>query len=44
MQTNSVCPDRDELERFLLGQLKAADVDRLERHLSGCPACLEVVQ
>ena len=33
------CPDPQELQRFSLDQLPAAETERLERHLNECGAC-----
>jgi hypothetical protein len=38
------CPGVEELQRFLLGQTAEAEAQRLEQHLSDCPACLAAVQ
>src|SRR4051794_17772397 len=35
------CPDRDDLQRFLVGRLPEADTQRLQRHLAGCPSCVD---
>jgi tetratricopeptide (TPR) repeat protein len=34
------CPIAEDLERFLLGQLPEEEAAGLEKHLSGCPACV----
>jgi WD40 repeat protein len=42
MPTLSPCPDRRDLEQFLLGHGDAERVSRLEEHLSECPECATV--
>jgi WD40 repeat protein len=39
MPTLRPCPDRRDLEQFLLGHGDAASATELEEHLSTCPAC-----
>jgi tetratricopeptide (TPR) repeat protein len=43
MKGASPCPSGEDWWRFLLGQLAEAETDRLERHLGGCRACVEVL-
>jgi WD40 repeat protein/serine/threonine protein kinase len=33
------CPSPDQLTGFVLGTLPEADLERIARHLDGCPAC-----
>jgi serine/threonine protein kinase len=37
--THDPCPDRDELSRFLTGDLPGQAFDRMARHVERCPAC-----
>jgi tRNA A-37 threonylcarbamoyl transferase component Bud32 len=39
MAVISVCPEVQQLEWFLLGQLEEPDLETLQQHLAGCPAC-----
>jgi eukaryotic-like serine/threonine-protein kinase len=39
----ALCPETHDLQRFLLGQLAAADADYLEQHLVHCHHCLGMV-
>jgi serine/threonine protein kinase len=36
----SSCPDQEVLQRFLLGRLPPAEVERLAEHVERCPACI----
>jgi tetratricopeptide (TPR) repeat protein len=38
------CPDRDALERLLLGDLPAEETEAVESHVAACPRCLEVLR
>jgi serine/threonine protein kinase len=38
------CPSADELTGFVLGTLPEAGLDRIVRHLDGCPACEAAVK
>lgn len=38
------CPDKYELQKFLLGQLPEDEVDRLQQHFTQCHACLNTVR
>jgi WD40 repeat protein/serine/threonine protein kinase len=38
------CPSPEELSGFLLGTLPEADLERVGRHLDGCPACESAVR
>src|SRR5262245_13511894 len=40
MTGTSRCPLREDLQRFLLGQLSQEEAEPLERHLSECPTCV----
>ncbi len=35
------CPDKDTLQHFLTGLLPEAEAEPVERHLEGCPSCLD---
>src|SRR5688572_22121376 len=37
------CPQRPDLERFLLGQLPEGDSEHLQRHLAECPVCVNTL-
>src|SRR5438552_978641 len=37
------CPKLDDLQRFLLGRLAEADAAPVQRHLAGCPNCLNTL-
>src|SRR5262245_26440039 len=37
------CPERDDLERFLMGRLAEADALPLQQHLAKCPSCLDTL-
>src|SRR5262245_61838600 len=37
------CPTEETLVAFLAGNLPAEERSSLERHVAGCPSCLEVV-
>jgi non-specific serine/threonine protein kinase/serine/threonine-protein kinase len=36
------CPTRDDLRRFLLGQIEDHQAARIQEHLSACQSCLEI--
>jgi serine/threonine protein kinase/WD40 repeat protein len=38
------CPSSDELSGFFLGTLPEADLERILRHLDGCPGCAAAVR
>src|SRR5438270_4112655 len=40
----AACPDRQELQHFLLGRLSGPPAEGLERHLDECPHCLELLR
>src|SRR5579871_5594514 len=40
MPQAAACPDLGDLQRFVLGQTAEADAERLEGHLTQCPACI----
>jgi anti-sigma factor RsiW len=40
----SVCPDRRDLERLLLGLLPEAEAQALEEHVAQCGACVETLR
>ncbi len=44
MTSDLACPDRDALERLLLGDIPAEEMAALEGHVAACPHCLEVVR
>ena len=44
MPNITCCPDRHDLQRFSLDQLPAAEIERLERHLNECGACLAALE
>jgi hypothetical protein len=39
----SVCPEREQLQRLVLGQVPSAQADTLEVHVADCPRCGEVL-
>lgn len=39
----SPCPDDERLGAFLDGRLRAAGREEVERHVAGCPSCLDVL-
>lgn len=39
MNTDALCPDRERLQAFRLGQLPAPDAQSVEKHLRNCAAC-----
>jgi Leucine-rich repeat (LRR) protein len=44
MTPEVACPNRDVLQRLLLGRLPPAEAERLAQHLEGCAYCTAVVQ
>jgi Leucine-rich repeat (LRR) protein len=40
----SPCPEPEQLQRFLLGQLQGAEAEQLEQHLPSCRRCLSISQ
>jgi eukaryotic-like serine/threonine-protein kinase len=44
MTVMSPCPDREALERLILGAMSDLEMMALEGHVSWCPRCLEVVR
>src|SRR5437660_11449157 len=40
MPTTSGCPDPDQLELFVLGQVVGAQADLLDEHIAHCSRCL----
>jgi hypothetical protein len=38
------CPQAEDLQRFLLGEMEDADAERLELHLSQCRSCVTTAQ
>jgi serine/threonine protein kinase len=40
----AVCPNREELARFLFGRLSEPDTQRIQQHLADCALCLTKVQ
>jgi tetratricopeptide (TPR) repeat protein len=44
MRWLSACPDRQELEQLLLGQLAEEEVNELERHFELCECCLRAAR
>ncbi len=40
----SLCPDRGELQEYLLGAVSDVRATALEKHLAECPSCLETVE
>lgn len=44
MSNEPQCPDRDELERFLLGQVSDLELADIEGHLSHCSSCLRTLE
>jgi hypothetical protein len=44
MVATSACPDVQQLQRLLLGELPQDETQTLEEHLSGCSFCLETVR
>ena len=43
MPGTSLCPPREDLQRFLLGQLSHEEAEPLERHLAECPSCVSTL-
>src|SRR5262245_51360224 len=43
MERTPPCPDREVLQRYLLGQVSEPEARALERHLAGCRHCLDTV-
>src|SRR5438128_2052478 len=43
MTTDSLCPDVQELQRLLLGQVSSEEGDRLGQHLLHCDRCAQAV-
>ena len=39
----TVCPDRQILKQFMLGQLSLAEIEECQKHLSQCEPCVETV-
>lgn len=44
MQHALTCPQRDDYERLIHGELPPPEVERLSQHLVGCSACAATVQ
>jgi WD40 repeat protein/tRNA A-37 threonylcarbamoyl transferase component Bud32 len=44
MQAAIPCPDRQEYERLIQGELTPPDVERVSQHLAGCSPCAATVQ
>src|SRR2546426_1063313 len=44
MPTVSACPDREVLERLLLGQIPLPEVEALETHVDSCRQCAATLQ
>jgi anti-sigma factor RsiW len=44
MERSSPCPDTQTLQNYLLGQVGEPEASALERHLTGCPRCLETMK
>src|SRR5262245_17474325 len=43
MNSSSNCRQPEDLQRFLLGQLAAADAEQVQKHLTACPRCLDTI-
>src|SRR5262249_40186146 len=44
VMNDHLCPERDRLERLLLGALSDAEAESLTRHVEQCPQCEERLQ
>src|SRR4051794_26237063 len=44
MSTEPACPDVQDLERLLSGQLAFTDVEAIVRHVEQCGRCVETVE